>query len=313
MSLRLLSFAAAVMVGFFVLSANATAGAEQEMDTNYIFGVRWEVNGMPYLVSMNGMPLTVNGGYPNVDTRLPASQFVAAGTNRLALSSWMQSYKEEHELAVSMLYWEPGWNPNTEAKTAFRVVVHPGQDDREPAIEYEEGNPESPLQPVVDSARWVVHKDYDELVVSFENRQATPEWCWQKGEVLKDDKATRDSLTKAYRNIHDLLEAGDNDRLMDDWWATMVRENAEAYGEPEGYVRHRAGFQVFMGKPDVFQLAPFPVEPMKLNLAADNRVAWLTTKGVTKPLKFNHVQEEDVSSQIQSFFIRRDGEWVVCR
>lgn len=302
---------AVVAIGAWALIA--TAGAEQEMDTNYIFGIRWEVNDMPSRIRVNGMPLSFSGRPRTMDARLPVSQYTKSGRNEVSLTSWLPEYDETHELALSMLYWEPGWNPNTEAKTAFRVVVHPGQDDREPAVEYEEGNPESPLQPVVDSARWVVHKDYDELVVSFENRQATPEWCWQKGEVLKDDKATRDSLTKAYRNIHDLLEAGDNDRLMDDWWATMVRENAEAYGEPEGYVRHRAGFQVFMGKPDVFQLAPFPVEPMKLNLAADNRVAWLTTKGVTKPLKFNHVQEENVSSQIQSFFIRRDGEWIVCR
>lgn len=289
------------------------ANAEQDMDTDYIFGVRWEVNGLPSSVYLQDMLLDFNGNFSNLDVRQPVSQYVKAGRNSVKLASWPQEYREEHELALSMLYWSPGGNPNTDAKTAFRVVVHPGRDDREPIVEYDSENPDSPLRPIADDIRWVTHKDYDELVVSFENRQATPEWCWQQGEVLKDNNSTRDSLTKAYRKIHKLMEDGDNDQLMDDWWETMVQENAAAYDEAEGYVRHRAGFQVFLDKPDVFQLETFPKEPMKLNLAADNRVAWLTTEGVNVPLKFKHVQEEDSFSFIRPYFIRRDGEWIVCR
>ncbi|MBT2800890.1 hypothetical protein J7J49_06080, partial [Halomonas sp. ISL-56] len=62
-----------------------------------------------------------------------------------------------------------------------------------------------------------------------------------------------------------------------------------------------------------YQLDDFPEEPMTLNLGADNRVAWLTTKGVSEPIRFNNVLQEGRLSYVSLYFIRRDGQWEICR
>ena len=93
----------------------------------------------------------------------------------------------------------------------------------------------------------------------------------------------------------------------------MIQELAQASGEPEEYVRHRASFNMLFDNPDVFQLHAFPEDPMTLNLGGDNRVAWLTTRGVSVPITFDHVQEQGRGSSVRLYFIRRDGQWEICR
>ncbi len=88
---------------------------------------------------------------------------------------------------------------------------------------------------------------------------------------------------------------------------------ALASGTPEEYVRHRFSYDLYFDNPDVFQLDDFPEEPMTLNLGADNRVAGLTTQGVNVPIVFSHVGEGDAATFIRPYFIKRNGQWEICR
>ena len=278
--------------------------------SEYHFGVRWSVNGLPSSLRVHNIMLNFSGTPSHLDTRLPISQYIKNGKNTINLNTWPLEYETEHELRVSLLYWEPGQNPNTEASTAFEVVMMPGQDDAEPEVVFLD--PGAPLQPRGSEIHFNRYEEYDTLEVSFNNRQRMPTWCWEQGDVLRDSDATRDSLAREYRRLHTLFKAENNDALMNAS-KTMIEELALASGESEAYVRQRASFTMFFDNPELFQLDPFPEEPMTLNLAANNRVAWLTTEGVNVPIAFDHITQEHQASFVRLYFIRRDGQWEICR
>ncbi|MGR2740600.1 hypothetical protein ACUY1T_19310 [Billgrantia sp. Q4P2] len=246
--------------------------------------------------------------FSHFDRRQPISQHIKNGKNIIELNTFPYEYKLEHEVHVSLLYWRPEQNPNIEASTAFEVVMRPGVEDAKPEVVSRD--PAAPVQPREGEISWDM--DYFKLFVPFNNRQLMPTWCWEEGEVLRDNEATRDSLTQAYRRLHRLFAAGDNDALLAAA-ATRTKELAQATGTPEDYVRHRFSYTMFFDNPDIYELDDFPEEPMTLNLGADNRVAWLTTQGVSAPLVFSHVGTEHGASFIRPYFIRRNGQWEICR
>lgn len=279
-------------------------------ETEYQFGVRWSVNGLASSIDVQDIMLDFSGTPINQDTRLPISQYIINGKNTVTLYTWPLEYKFDHELRVSLLYWEPGDNPNTEANTAFEVVMMPGQDDAEPEVI--SIAPEAPLQPQQNGIRFNRNEDNDALEVVFNNRQPMPTWCWEEGDVLQDNEATRDSLTNEYHRLYELFAAGNNEALLDAA-STRNKELAIASGTPEAYVRDSFSYTMYFDNLDLYQLESFPEEPMTLNLGADNRVAWLTTKGVSEPIRFNNLSQEGRSSYVSLYFIRRDGQWEICR
>ncbi|MGP9765295.1 hypothetical protein ACT3UM_06160 [Halomonas sp. AOP13-D3-9] len=279
-------------------------------ETEYQFGVRWSVNGLTSSIDIQDIMLNFSGTPSHLDTRLPISQYIKNGKNTVKLYTWPLEYESDHELRVSLLYWEPSDNPNTDAKTAFEVVMMPGQDNAEPEVISME--PEAPLQPRQNGIRFNRNEDNDTLEVAFNNRQQMPTWCWEEGDVLKNNDDTRDSLTREYRRLHALFAAGDNDALLAAA-STRTKELALASGTPEAYVRDRFSYNMYFDNPDIYQLDDFPEEPMTLNLGADNRVAWLTTEGVNVPIVFSHVGQGDAATFIRPYFIRRDGQWEICR
>ena len=285
----------------------------KDTEITYQYGVRWSVNGFASSLYIQGIMLDFSGVASNFDRRQPITEYTKAGNNMVQLNTWIDEYWDEDEIKVSLLYWLPGQNPNTEANTAFEVVMRPGIDDAKPDVV--SIDPAAPLQPQQHAIRFIRNnnnKNYETLFIPFTNRQRMPTWCWEEGDVLRDNDATRDSLTNAYRRHHRLFAAGNNDALQEAA-ANRTKELALASGTPEEYVRERYSYDMYFDNPDVFQLRDFPEEPMTLNLAADNRVAWLTTKGVNVPIRFNHVLENDVSSKVNIYFIRRDGQWEICR
>jgi hypothetical protein len=301
--------ALAALLLSFLLVMETQAMAQ---DTEYQFGVRWSVNGLASSIDMQDIMLNFSGVPGHQNTMLPASQYIRNGRNEVQFYAWPvpsnKPFDEQHELRLSMEYWEPGQNPNTEAKTAFEVVVQPGLEGFKPEVVNVDD--QAPLSVVASAIRW--DDDYFRLEVPFNNRQPMPTWCWEEGDVLRDSDTTRDSLTREYRRLYTLFEAQDNDALMNAS-KTMIEELAQASGEPEAYVRQRASFTMFFDNPNLFQLDPFPEEPLTLNLGAGNRVAWLTTEGVNVPIAFGHAGQEYQASFVRLYFIQRDGQWEICR
>ncbi len=279
-------------------------------EQKYQFGVRWSVNGLATGIHMQDIMLNFSGIPGHVDTMLPVSQYVKSGFNSIQFYAWPVPFNEEDEIRISMEYWEPGQNPNLETKTAFEVVIRPGTDDAAPEVV--DVDDDAPLHLVVKDIRWIDNGGHFQLNVPFNNRQKMPTWCWEEGDALSDTNAVRDSLASEYRRLYSLFEEENNDALMDAS-KTMIEELAMASGESEDYVRHRASFTMFFDNPDLFQLDPFPEEPMTLNLAADNRVAWLTREGVAAPIRFGHAANEEDVSNVRLYFIQRDGQWEICR
>lgn len=281
-------------------------------ETEYQFGVRWSVNGLASAIDMQNIMLNFSGVPGHQDTMLPASQYIRNGRNEIQFYAWPvpsdRPFDEQHELRLSMEYWEPGQNPNTEAKTAFEVVIQPGVEGFKPEVT--NVDEEAPLRLVASDIHW--DEDYFRLEVPFNNQQPMPTWCWEEGDVLRDSNATRDSLAHEYHRLHALFVAQDNDALMDAS-KTMIEELAQASSESETYVRQRASFTMFFDNPNLFELDPFPEELMKLNLAADNRVAWLTREGVAAPIRFGHVGSDEAVSNVRLYFIQRNGQWEICR
>ena len=296
-----------------ILSLSLSMGAQaMAQEIEYQYGVRWSVNGLASSVDIQDIMIDFQGVPSEQNRMLPITQYVRNGRNALQFYAWpvpsAEPFEELHELRLSIEYWEPGENPNIDAKTAFEVVMMPGVEDAKPEVV--SINSAAPVQPRESDISW--DQDYFKLTVPFNNRQPMPTWCWEEGDVLRDNEATRDSLAREYRRLHALFAAGNNDALLAAA-STRTKELALASGTPEEYVRHRFSYTMFFDNPDVFQLNDFPEEPMTLNLAADNRVAWLTTEGVQVPIRFNHIQENDVSSRVRPYFIRRDGQWEICR
>ncbi|MCP1316022.1 MULTISPECIES: hypothetical protein [unclassified Halomonas] len=284
--------------------------AQEVESQQYHFGVRWSVDGVPSSMRIQDILLNFTGTPSDLDTRLPVSQYIKNGRNKVNLNSWPMQYEPDSELKISLLYWEPGQNPNTEASSAFDVVMKPGQNDADPEVVFLD--PGAPLQPLQSDIEFKRFEDYDTLEVVFNNHQQMPIWCWEKGDILSNTDAVRDSLAREYRRLHALFEARNNDALMNAS-STMIEELALASGESEAYVRQRASYDMFFDNPNLFELDPFPEEPMKLNLAADNRVAWLTTEGVNVPIAFGHAGQEHQASFVRLYFIQRDGQWEICR
>ncbi|CDG53098.1 exported hypothetical protein [Halomonas sp. A3H3] len=296
-----------------ILSLSLSMGAQaMAQEIEYQYGVRWSVNGLASSVDIQDIMLDFQGVPSEQNRMLPITQYVRNGRNALQFYAWpvpsAEPFEEQHELRLSIEYWEPGENPNIDAKTAFEVVMMPSVEDAKPEVV--SINSAAPVQPRESGISW--DQDYFKLTVPFNNRQPMPTWCWEEGDVLRDNEATRNSLAREYRRLHALFAAGDNEALLNAA-ATRTKELALASGTPEEYVRHRFSYDMFFDNPDVYQLNDFPEEPMTLNLAADNRVAWLTTEGVQVPIRFNHIQENDVSSRVRPYFIRRDGQWEICR
>ncbi|WP_447893613.1 hypothetical protein [Vreelandella sp. GE22] len=279
-------------------------------EPEYQFGVRWQVNGLATGTHIQNILLDFKGVPSNQNTMLPVTQYVRDGQNELQFYAWPVPFAEEDEIRLSMEYWESDENPNTEAKTAFEIMIKLGEENAEPEIISRNAN--APLQPVENDIRWVDHVGHFRLHVPFMNRQPMPIWCWEEGDVLQDNAATRDSLTREYRRLHALFAAGDNDALQNAA-ATRTEELAIASDTPEEYVRHRFSYDMYFDNPDVYQLDALPEEPMTLNLGADNRVAWLTTEGVSEPIRFNNLEQEGRASYVSLYFIRRNGQWEICR
>ncbi len=281
------------------------------MEQKFFFGVRWEVNGLPHALDVNGIPRSF-AGPADVKQHEPMTQYMRKGINRLDLVSWPPNYTPDQYLALSVVYWEMGENPSADPRTAFRVSYYPAAEDPGPFVEYD-ATAGHPARPVAPSINFQPGSEYDTLHVDFEVLDEMPTWCWEQGDILTADNATRDDLTQSYRKIHALMAAKDNDTLMDEWWANMIRENAAAYNRPEGYVRNRASFDVFFDNPDAFRLDPLPTSPMTMRLGAENRIAWLVTQGDAGPLRFAHVQQADRVNYVTPYFIRRNGNWEICR
>ncbi|MCS2609268.1 hypothetical protein [Halomonas dongshanensis] len=281
-------------------------------EIEYQFGVRWSVNGLASSIDIQDIMLNFKGVQSEQNTMLPITEYVKNGRNALQFYAWpvpsAEPFEEQHELRLSVEYWEPGDNPNTDAKTAFEVVMMPGIEDATPEIVAT--NPAAPVQPRESDINW--DQDNFRLTVPFNNRQSMPTWCWEEGDILQDNAATRDSLTRAYRRLHALFAAGDNDALQDAA-STRTEELAIASNTPEEYVRHRFSYDMYFDNPDVYQLDDLPEEPMTLNLGAGNRVAWLTTQGVNVPIVFSHVGTKDAATFIRPYFINRNGQWEICR
>ncbi|MGP9664171.1 hypothetical protein ACT3TY_06020 [Halomonas sp. AOP22-C1-8] len=282
----------------------------QEVD--YQFGVRWSVNGLASSVDIQDIMLDFKGVPSEQNTMLPITEYVKTGSNALQFYAWpvpsAEPFEEQHELRLAVEYWEPGDNPNIDAKTAFEVVMMPGVEDATPEIV--STNSYAPVQPRESDINW--DQDNFRLTVPFNNRQPMPTWCWEEGDVLQDNDATRDSLTREYRRLHALFAAGDNEALLNAA-STRTQELAIASNTPEEYVRHRFSYDMYFDNPDVYQLDDLPDHPMTLNLAAGNRVAWLTEEGVNQPLRFKNITQEGRSAFISIYFIRRDGHWEICR
>jgi hypothetical protein len=297
---------------FWIVALPLISAPLMAQGTEYQFGVRWSVNGLASSIDMQDIMLNFSGVPGHQNTMLPASQYIRNGRNEIQFYAWPvpsdKPFKEQHELRLSMEYWEPGQNPNTEAKTAFEVVIQPGLEGFKPEVINLDD--QAPLRVVASAIRW--DDDYFRLEVPFNNRQTMPTWCWEEGDVLSDSNATRDSLSREYRRLYALFEAQDNDALMDAS-KTMIEELALASAESEAYVRQRASLTMFFDNPNLFQLDPFPEEPMTLNLGADNRVAWLTREGVAAPIRFGHAGSDEQVSNVRLYFIQRDGQWEICR
>ena len=297
---------------FWIVALMLISAPLMAQETEYQFGVRWSVNGLASSVDIQDVMLDFKGVPSEQSTMLPITQYVRNGRNALQFYAWpvpsAEPFEEQHELRLSVEYWEPGKNPNIDAKTAFEVVMMPGVEDAKPEVV--STNPAAPVQPRESEISW--DQDYFKLTVPFNNRQPMPTWCWEEGDVLNDNDATRNSLTREYRRLHALFAAGDNDALLAAA-STRTTELALASGTPEDYVRDRFSYNLYFDNPDLYQLDDFPEEPMTLNLGADNRVAWLTTKGVSEPIRFNNVSQEGRASYVSLYFIRRDGQWEICR
>ncbi|MBT2800911.1 hypothetical protein J7J49_06190 [Halomonas sp. ISL-56] len=293
------------LVALTLISAPAMA-----QETEYQFGVRWSVNGFASALHIQGIMLDFTGVASNFDRRQPITEYTKTDNNTIELYTWIDEYRAEDKIKVSLLYWELGQNPSTEASTAFEVVMMPGVKDAQPEIV--STDPAAPLQPRESDIGFTSNGRYETLHISFTNRQPMPTWCWEKGDVLRDNDATRDSLAREYRRLHTLFAAGDNDALLAAA-STRTAELALASDTPEDYVRHRFSYDMYFDNPDVYQLDDLPDQPMTLNLAAGNRVAWLTEEGVNQPLRFNNITQEGRSAFISIYFIRRDGQWEICR
>ena len=268
------------LVALALISAQAMA-----QETEYQFGVRWSVNGLASSVDIQDIMLDFKGVPSEQSTMLPITQYVRNGRNALQFYAWPV--------------------PSAEP---FEVVMMPGVEDAKPEVV--SINSAAPVQPRESGISW--DQDYFKLTVSFNNRQPMPTWCWDEGDVLRDNDATRDSLSREYRRLHALFAAGDNEALLDAA-ATRTEELALASGTSEEYVRHRFSYDMYFDNPDIYQLDDLPDHPMTLNLAADNRVAWLTEEGVNQPLRFKNIAQEGRSAFISIYFIRRDGQWEICR
>lgn len=295
-----------------ILSLSLSMGTKaMAQKTDYQFGVRWSVNDLASSLYIQGIMLDFTGVASNFDRRQPITEYTRTGNNAIELNTWIDGgYWAEDQIKASLLYWEPGQNPNTEASTAFEVVMMPGVEDAKPEIVLVD--PSAPLQPRESDIEFTSNGRYETLRIGFNNRQSMPTWCWEEGDVLQDNDATRDSLTNEYRRLHALFAAGDNETLLNAA-ATRTEELAIASDTPEEYVRHRFSYDMYFDNPDVYQLDDLPDEPMTLNLGADNRVAWLTTEGVNVPIVFSHVGEGDAATFIRPYFIKRNGQWEICR
>ncbi|WP_081621242.1 hypothetical protein [Vreelandella zhanjiangensis] len=295
---------------FWIVTLTLTSVPLLAQETEYEFGVRWAVEGVPSSMRIHDILLNFTGTPSHLDTRQPISQYVKEGRNTINLNTWPMEYEPDSELKVSLLYWEPGQNPNTEVHTAFDVIMKPGHNDAEPEVVVVDTS--APLRPMQSNITFNRFEEYDTLEVVFNNSQPMPTWCWEEGDALSDTDAVRDSLAREYHRLYSLFEAQDNDALIDGS-KTMIEELALASGESEAYVRQRASFTMFFDNPNLFQLDPFPEEPMTLNLGADNRVAWLTREGVAAPIRFGHAGSDEQVSNVRLYFIQRDGQWETCR
>lgn len=286
--------------------------AQQNGSSHPTFGLRWQVSDMPFRISLQGFDLEKRLEGP-IDNRFPVSQFIRSGENRVTVRTWPQAYAPDDEIAVSLLTWLPGDEPNTDAEIALRISIYPGAEDDSPKVTQVATKPSVRLDPSKTELSFERGADFDTLSIAFFVQTNLPEWCWETGDVLPDSEATKSSLVEAYRKIYALMEDGNDQELLDKWWHTAITENAAAYSVDPQYTRERTSFSIFFENPDVWRLAPLEENNLNLNLIAANRVAYLTTEGTATPLYFDHIHEPGNVSYIEPRFVRRNGSWEICR
>src|SRR5690554_2221168 len=162
----------------FLLVMEAKA---MEHATKYQFGVRWALNGLSSGVEVHDILLSFSGSPRHVDCMLPLSHDIRTGRNSVQLSAWPVPFEENHELLLSLMYWEPGDNPNTEANTAFEVVMRPGLDNPAPELTFVDEN--APLRALANEIRWLDRESYFTLDVPFINLQPMTTWCCEQVDV----------------------------------------------------------------------------------------------------------------------------------
>ncbi len=334
MLFRILSFVAVTM-GAAMLVTSSPAMAEAEVRTDYVFGLKWDLEGVRHKLALQDMALHWTSAnellYPgfwdlgynrNKGQRL-VSHFLKAGENELSIFVVPADAHEKSKLVVSLMYWkkQEGLDLAKGGLPAFRISLAPGQRGQPYKLIYDPQDIANPIDLDHKKIHWVSHKDsgYEELVIPFINKQEMPEWCWQKGEPLTGDDGTAESLKAAYREMHKLLEARNNRRLMDEWYPTLLDELASLNILPRWRFEKLAGFDPIFRQPERFDLEPFlRDENLQLRIGGNGRYASLLGGAdiYQSPLAYAEFAQKDILvgyTLINPYFIRQNGEWKLCR
>lgn len=334
MLFRMLSFVA-VTVGAAMLVTSSPAMAEEKWKPDYVFGLKWDLEGVRHKLALQDMAVHWTSanellhrgfweqGYrPDTSQRL-VSPFLKTGENVLRVFVAPADAHEQSKLRISLMYWKnrEGLDLSEGGLPAFRISLSPGLPDKPYKVIYDLEDDANPIDLDHKKIHWVSHKDsgYEELVIPFINKQEMPEWCWQKGEPLTGDDETAESLKAAYREMHKLLEARNNRRLMDEWYPTLLDELASLNILPRWRFEKLAGFDPIFRQPERFHLEPFPRdENLQLRIGGNGRYASLLGGAdiYQSPLAYAEFAQKDILvgyTLINPFFIRQNGEWKLCR
>ena len=140
-----------------------------------------------------------------------------------------------------------------------------------------------------------------------------PRWAWQDGQIIEDTQENYDSLLAAYREIYDVFENKDRQKLLE-LHTPRAAEYAIAYylegGAEAGHQFMNTGERA--NNPES-KLSDFITRSTKLDVYANGKMARIVNAAQYHPFVFLHKTKNIVYTMKFGFYKNQQGEWIMIR
>lgn len=280
------------------------------IQANTFFGVDLDLVNVGVEVRVNDIAIYDDSNAGQLTVELPSPDSIVNGLNALTLfvkpPKVDKKFLQEFEAGayVSAKFFRQDNNAEKEYLAILRLEL-----DDKGELEVAKPSVLSEKDPV----KVVIDRKTHSVSVFAEIKSPFPEWAWQGGRTIDNNKETYNALLGAYREVYDAM-AGNDQPLLKKLYAARAKEAAIAYnlsGVDAGHEKISTGKDVL--DPDIELHDFFDKDMLELQIFADGKLARLMTPSGVQPIVFLERNPTLLHLHKFMFYKHKNGQWIMIR